>query len=195
MSRLPAAFGGSEAALAYDGIDRVGVDGTETTLRSPDGTNTIVVSDAGTFCNGLAIKSGTVIASVSWDADTTTAGEATGSYRTNHLKAFRLAPGIWSIENMGTHPLIPGDSANWVLNSLDGGVGNPFFIADMTIHAFGQPSVGHPASLFISAQSLAASPNTGNLGSMIVKIKDKDGVVGDPTLAASYAAIKLTYIA
>jgi hypothetical protein len=131
---------------------------------------------------------------VSWDANTTTAGEATKSYRTNHLKAFRLAAGIWSIENMGTNPLIPADSADWVLNSLGGGIGDPFFIADFTLHAFGQPSTGHPETMYISATSTSASPNTGNLGSAIVKFKDKDGVGGDPALAAAYATIKLTYI-
>jgi len=49
--------------------------------------------------------------------------------------------------------------------------------------------------MVISATSTNASPNTGNLGSMIIKIKDKDGAVSDPTLGESYATVKLTYIA
>ena len=137
---------------------------------------------------------GTVIASVTWNANTVSSGEATGGYRTNHLRAFRLAPGIWSIENMGTNPLIPGDSADWVTNSLRGGISNPFFIAELTINAFGQPAVGHPVTMEISATSTGTSPNTGNLGSVILKIKDKDGVVSDPTLADAYATVKFTYI-
>lgn len=135
-----------------------------------------------------------VAASVSWNANTTSAGEATLAYRTNHLRAFRLAPGIWSIENMGTNPLMPEDSADWVVNSIGGGVGNPFFLVEMNIIAFGQPSVGHPVSMTISATALTTSPNTGNLGSMIVKIKDKDGVLADPTLGDAYATVKFTYI-
>ncbi len=136
----------------------------------------------------------TVVASVSWNANTTAAGEATLLYRTNHLSAFRLAPGIWSIENMGTNPLIPGDSADWVANSIGGSVDDPFFLVEMNIIAFGQPATGHPVTMTISAASLTASANTGNLGSMIIKIKDKDGVLGDPTLADAYATVKLTYI-
>lgn len=135
-----------------------------------------------------------VVASVSWNANTTNAGEATLAYKANHLQAFRLAPGIWSIENTGTHPLMPGDSADWVANSIGGGTDDPFFLAEMNIIAFGQPSVGHPVSMVISATSLNASPNTGNLGSMIIKIKDKDGVLGDPTLADAFATVKLTHI-
>ena len=46
----------------------------------------------------------------------------------------------------------------------------------------------------ISATSTGTSPNTGNLGSIILKIKDKDGVVSDPTLADAYATVKFTYI-
>lgn len=137
---------------------------------------------------------GILVASVSWNANTTAAGEATLSYKTNHLRAFRLAAGIWSIENTGTHPLMPGDSAGWVTNSIGGGVADPFFLAEMNIIAFGQPAVGHPVSMVISATALTASPNTGNLGSMIVKIKDKDGVLGDPTSGDSYATVNLTYV-
>jgi hypothetical protein len=137
----------------------------------------------------------TVVASVSWNANTTTAGEAVLAYRKNHLSAFRLAPGIWSIENEGTSPLMPGDSANWVANSIDGGIADPFFLVEMNVIAFGQPATGHPVTMTISATSLNASPNTGNLGSMIVKIKDKDGVLGDPTLGDAYATVKFTYIA
>lgn len=172
----------------------------ETTMLSPDGNQELKVDDTGAYYNGTEIATvaggiaGTVVSSVSWNANTTAAGEATIAYRTNHLKAFRLAPGIWSIENTGTNPLMPGDSADWVTNSIGGGIGDPFFLAEMNIVAFGQPSVGHPVTMVISATSLAASPNTGNLGSMIVKIKDKDGVLGDPTLGESYATVKLTYI-
>ena len=137
---------------------------------------------------------GKVVASVSWNANTTDAGESTLAYKTNHLRAFRLAPGIWSIENMGTHPLMPGDSADWVVNSLGGGVEDPFFLVEMNIIAFGQPSTGHPVSMTISATALTAGANTGNLGSMIIKIKDKDGVLDDPTLADAFATVKLTYI-
>lgn len=137
---------------------------------------------------------GTVVASVSWNANTVSSGEATLSYRKNHLKAFRLAPGIWSIENMGTNPLMPGDSADWIINSIGGGISNPFFLAETNIVAFGQPASGHPVTMEVSASSTSTSSNTGNLGSIIVKIKDKDGVVGDPTLADAYATIKFTYI-
>lgn len=136
---------------------------------------------------------GTIVASVSWNANTTTAGEATLSYRTCHLRAFRLAAGIWSIENMGTNPLIPGDSADWVLNSLGGGIGDPFFVPEIAINALGQPSTGHPVSMVLSASALTTSPNTGNLGSIIIKIRDKDGVGGDPTLGDAFAVVKLTY--
>lgn len=137
---------------------------------------------------------GTVVSSVSWNANTTTSGEATLAYKKNHLRAFRLAPGIWSIENMGTNPLMPGDSADWITNALGGGIGEPFFIADITINAFGQPATGHPASMMVSAISTNTGPNTDNLGSMIIKIKDKDGITGDPTLADAYASVKFTYI-
>ncbi len=142
----------------------------------------------------LTNVAGTVVASVSWNANTVSSGEATLAYRKNNLRAFRLAPGIWSIENMGTHPLMPGDSADWVLNSMGGGIGDPLFLAEAEINAFGQPSTGHPVSMMISTFSLTTSPNTGNLGSVIVKIRDKDGIGGDPTLADAYATVKFTYI-
>lgn len=135
-----------------------------------------------------------LVASVSWNANTTTAGEATLAYRTNNIQAFRLAPGIWSIENSGTHPLIPGDSADWVTNSIGGGIGDPFFLAEMNIVAYGQPATGHPVTMTISATSLSAPPNTGNLGSMIVKIKDKDGVLADPILGDAYATVQFTHL-
>ncbi len=137
---------------------------------------------------------GTVVASVSWNANTESSGEATLDYRTNHLRVFRLAPGIWSIENMGTNPLMPGDSSDWIVNSMGGGIGDPFFLTETNIVALGQPSIGHPVTISISATSLSASPNTGNLGSIILKIRDKDGVVVDPTLADAYATIKFIYI-
>ena len=154
-------------------------------------TSNYFIGDGGLLTN----VAGTVVASVSWNANTESAGEATLSYRKNHLRAFRLAPGIWSIENMGTNPLMPGDSADWVYNSMGGGTGDPFFLAEAEINAFGQPSTGHPVSMMVSAVSLSASANTGNLGSVIVKIRDKDGVGGDPTLADAYATVKFTYIA
>jgi hypothetical protein len=185
----------TDIKMTYVSVDRVDVNGTETVLRSPDQDQVIKVSDDGAFYNGLPINTGTVVSSVSWDANTTSSGEATKSYRTNHLRVFRLAPGIWSVENMGTNPLIPGDSADWVINSIGGGIGDPFFLVEMNIIALGQPSVGHPVTMVLSATSTSTSPNTGNLGSIIMKIKDKDGVLGDPTLAAAYATVKFTYIA
>jgi hypothetical protein len=137
---------------------------------------------------------GTVIASVSWNANTTTSGEATLGYKKNHLRAFRLTTGIWSIENMGTNSLIPGDSADWVSNSVLSGTGDPFFLGTFGIVALGQPAVTLPVSVSVSATSLSSSPNTGNLGNIIIKIRDKDGVVADPTLSDAQTFFSLTYI-
>ena len=139
-------------------------------------------------------EAGAVVSSVSWNANTTTAGEATLAYKKNHLKAFRLGVGLWQIENMGTNPLMPGDSTSWLVNSLGGGVEEPFFVADITINAFGQSGTGHPVSMVISATNLNASSNTGNLGSLIVKIRDKDGIGFDPTSADAFASVKFTCI-
>ncbi len=137
---------------------------------------------------------GTVIASVSWNANTEVQGEATLAYRTNHLRAFRLTTGLWSIENMGTNPLFPGDSADWVINSVRGGVGDPFFLLETNIFALGQPTVARPTTMSLSSTSVGTSPNTGNLGSIIMKIRDGDGVVIDPLLSDAYATVKFTYI-
>ncbi len=145
----------------------------------------------GSMLNNVA---GTAVASVSWNANTVTSGEATLAYKTNHLRVFRLAPGIWSIENMGTNLLMTGDSTDWVINSIGDGTSDPFFLVETNIIALGQPATGHPVTMTISAFSLTTSPNTGKLGSIIVKIKDKDGVTSDPTLADAYATVKFTYI-
>lgn len=137
---------------------------------------------------------GTVVMSVSWNANTVSSGEATLSYRKNHLRAFRLTTGLWSIENMGTNPLFPGDSADWVINSVRGGVGDPFILVETNIIALGQPSVARPTTMTLSSTSVGTSSNTGNLGSIIMKIRDEDGVVIDPTLGDAYATVKFTYI-
>lgn len=181
-------------AMRYLGTERVNVTGPDTILKSPDSTNIIKVNNTGAYYNDVALNNGTVVSSVSWNANTTSSGEATTAYKKNHLSAYRLAPGIWSIENEGTNPLMPGDSAGWITNSIGNGTSDPFFLAEMNIIAFGQPSSGHPVTMTISGVSVATSPNTGNLGSMIIKIKDKDGVVSDPTLADAFATVKLTYI-
>lgn len=181
-------------------VDRSIINTVESVFYGPFSINFLRLTAGGVYYNDVEIAtvddlaSGTVIASVTWNANTISSGEATAGYRKNHLRAFRLAPGIWSVENMGTNSLMPGDSADWVINSLRGGTSDPFFIAELTINAFGQPSVGHPVTMEISATSTGTSPNTGNLGSIILKIKNKDGVVSDPTLADAYATVKLTYI-
>jgi hypothetical protein len=192
----------SVALKGSNGITRLYISDLHSMMLGFNGTHHIKVTNDGAYYDGAEIAkktdidnmAGTVVSSVSWNANTTASGEAALSYRKNHLKAFRLAPGIWSIENMGTNPLMPGDSADWITNSIGGGIGDPFFLVELNIIALGQPGVGQPVTVQLSATALTASPNTGNLGSMIVKIKDKDGVTADPTLAAAYATVKLTYI-
>ena len=108
-------------------VDRSIVNQIESVFYGPFSINFLRLTSNGVYYNDVEIAtvddltSGTVVASVTWNANTVSSGEATDGYRKNHLRAFRLTTGIWSVENMGTNPLMPGDSADWVTNSLRGG--------------------------------------------------------------------------
>lgn len=185
----------SDISMKVLGSRRVSANDTASHMASPNLEEIISVDNDGAYYNGIDLRSGTVIASVSWNANTTLSGEATLGYRKHHLRAFRLTTGLWMIENMGTHPLLPGSSADWVRNSVLSGVGDPFFLGVFSMVPLGLGTVHIPPTITVSATSLTAGPQTGNLGTIIVKIRDGSGVVIDPTLADAQTSFSLTYMA